>query len=148
MRGYWDDEAATAETILPGRWLATGDIGRVEDGFLYINSRARDMILRSAENVYPIEIEYRLDEHPDVRESAVVGVEHPELGQEVKAIVVPTPGRSIDAEKLTAWCAETLAAFKVPSLWEVRDEPLPRNASGKILKNVLTGEAEVSQIEE
>jgi acyl-CoA synthetase (AMP-forming)/AMP-acid ligase II len=148
MREYWDDPAATEETILPGRWLATGDIGRVEDELLYINSRARDMILRSAENVYPVEIEYRLDEHPEVRESAVVGVDHPELGQEVKAIVVPEPNTSVDPEKLASWCSETLAAFKVPSLWEIRSEPLPRNASGKILKNVLTGDAEISQIEE
>ena len=98
--------------------------------------------------MYPIEIEYRLDAHPDVRESAVVGVDHPELGQEVKAIVVPEPGHDVDEEKLAAWCAETLAAFKVPSLWDLRAEPLPRNASGKILKNVLTGDADVSQVED
>jgi acyl-CoA synthetase (AMP-forming)/AMP-acid ligase II len=148
MRGYWNDEAATSKAIGPGRWLATGDIGRIENGLLYINSRARDMILRSAENVYPVEIEYRLDAHPDVRESAVVGVEHPELGQEVKAIVVPEPGHRVDPEKLAAWCAETLAPYKVPSLWEVREEPLPRNASGKVLKNVLTGDAEARLLEE
>jgi long-chain acyl-CoA synthetase len=148
MREYWGDPEATAKSIHPGRWLATGDIGRIEDGLLYINSRARDMILRSAENVYPVEIEYRLDAHPDVRESAVVGVDHPELGQEVKAIVVSEPGGDVDSEKLAAWCAETLAGFKVPSLWEVRGEPLPRNASGKILKSVLTGEASVTQVEE
>jgi acyl-CoA synthetase (AMP-forming)/AMP-acid ligase II len=148
MREYWGDPEATAKAILPGRWLATGDVGRVEEGLLYINSRARDMILRSAENVYPVEIEYRLDAHPDVRESAVVGVDHLELGQEVKAIVVPEPGADLDPEKLGAWCAETLAAFKVPSLWEIREDPLPRNAAGKVLKNVLTGEAEATQIEE
>ncbi|MFP6623903.1 MAG: class I adenylate-forming enzyme family protein [Myxococcota bacterium] len=148
MREYWNDPEATAKSIGPGRWLATGDIGRVEEGLLYINSRARDMILRSAENVYPVEIEYRLDGHPDVRESAVVGVEHPELGQEVKAIVVPEPDASLEPEKLAAWCAETLAGFKVPSLWEIRSQPLPRNASGKILKNVLTGDAEINQIED
>jgi acyl-CoA synthetase (AMP-forming)/AMP-acid ligase II len=148
MREYWNDPEATAEAIRPGRWLATGDVGRIEGGFVYINSRARDMILRSAENVYPVEIEYRLDAHPDVRESAVVGVDHPELGQEVKAIVVPQPGARLDPEKLAAWCAETLAGFKVPSLWEIRDEPLPRNAAGKVLKNVLTGDAEALQIED
>ena len=148
MRGYWDDEAASAKAIGPGRWLATGDVGRVEKGLLYINSRARDMILRSAENVYPVEIEYRLDAHPEVRESAVVGVDHPELGQEVKAIVVPEPGAQPSSEALAAWCAETLAAFKVPGEWEIRDEPLPRNAAGKILKQVLTGEAEHRQVEE
>ena len=148
MLGYWDDPEATAGTLGSDRWLATGDIGRIQDGFLFINSRARDMILRSAENVYPVEIEYRLEEHPDVREAAVVGIDHPELGQEVKAIVVAEPGRSPDTEKLAAWCAETLAAYKVPSLWEVRDEPLPRNPSGKVLKNVLTGEASLAFVEE
>ena len=65
-----------------------------------------------------------------------------------KAIVVPEPNASVEREKLAAWCAETLAGFKVPSLWEIRSQPLPRNASGKILKNVLTGDAEISQIED
>lgn len=148
MLGYWGDPEASKEAIRPGRWLATGDIGRIEEGRLYINSRARDMILRSAENVYPVEIEYRLEEHPHVREAAVIGVDHDELGQEVKAVVVPERGATLDEEKLAAWCAETLAGFKVPSLWDVREEPLPRNASGKVLKNVLTGEAELTPIEE
>jgi acyl-CoA synthetase (AMP-forming)/AMP-acid ligase II len=148
MREYWGDPEATKKTIGPGRWLATGDVGRIENGLLYINSRARDMILRSAENVYPVEIEYRLDAHPDVRESAVVGVDHPELGQEVKAIVVPEPGTRVEPGTLATWCAETLAGYKVPSLWEIRSEPLPRNASGKVLKNVLTGEAALAQLEE
>jgi acyl-CoA synthetase (AMP-forming)/AMP-acid ligase II len=148
MREYWGDPEATAEAIGPGRWLDTGDVGRIENDLLYINSRARDMILRSAENVYPVEIEYRLDAHPGVRESAVVGVDHPELGQEVKAIVVPEPGATVDPEELATWCSETLAGFKVPSLWDIREEPLPRNASGKILKKVLTGEAQLSQVEE
>jgi acyl-CoA synthetase (AMP-forming)/AMP-acid ligase II len=148
MLGYWNDPQATSESILPGRWLATGDIGHLQDGLLYINSRARDMILRSAENVYPVEIEYRLEEHPDVREAAVVGVDHPELGQEVKAIVVAEPERAPDSDKLAAWCAETLSGYKVPTLWELREEPLPRNASGKILKNVLTGEVERAPAEE
>lgn len=142
MREYWRDPAATARAIRSGRWLATGDIGRIKDGRLYINSRARDMILRAAENIYPVEIEHRLEEHPSVAEAAVVGVEHPELGQEVKAIVVPAPGATIDTDALAQWVRERLAPFKVPAHWEVRTEPLPRNPAGKVLKNVLTGEAE------
>ncbi len=106
------------------------------------------MILRSAENVYPVEIEYRLEEHPDVREAAVVGADHEELGQEVKAIVVPEPGATLEEGKLSSWCAETLARYKVPSLWDIRAEPLPRNASGKILKSVLTGQAPHPALEE
>jgi acyl-CoA synthetase (AMP-forming)/AMP-acid ligase II len=148
MLEYWRDPEATAETILPGRWLRTGDIGRLEDGYLTINSRARDMILRNAENVYPVEIEQRIEEHPAVREAAVIGVPHPEWGQEVKATVVPAEGARIDPRELAAYCAETLAHFKVPTLWEVRDEPLPRNATGKVLKNVLTGEVGNAFIEE
>ncbi len=148
MLEYWRNPEATAKTILPGRWLATGDIGCLEDGYLYINSRARDMILRAAENIYPIEIEHRLDAHPSVSESAVIGVDHDVLGQEIKAIVVRVPGATIEPEELASWVGESLAGFKVPSLWEIRDEPLPRNASGKVLKKVLTGEAAHDLIED
>jgi acyl-CoA synthetase (AMP-forming)/AMP-acid ligase II len=149
MLEYWRNEDATRETIQPGRWLATGDIGRLdEEGYLYIDSRARDMILRSGENIYPIEIENRLHDHPDVEECAVVGVDHPELGQEIKAVVVPAANARIDTDALIDWVRETLAAYKVPSVWEVRSEPLPRNAAGKVLKNVLTGDAESIQVEE
>jgi acyl-CoA synthetase (AMP-forming)/AMP-acid ligase II len=149
MLGYWRDPEATARAIKPGRWLATGDIGHLDpEGYLYINSRARDMILRSAENVYPVEIEYRLEAHPAVAEAAVVGVDHEELGQEVKAIVVPAEGAEIDTAELARWVGEKLAAYKVPTVWEVRRAALPRNPSGKILKTVLTGEAQSDLIEE
>jgi len=148
MRGYWRDEEATRRAIGPGRWLATGDIGRLEGGWLYINSRARDLILRGAENVYPIEVEHRLEAHPAVAEAAVVGVDHPELGQEVKAIVVPKRGARPDTSELARFVAEKLAPYKVPSLWELRAEPLPRNAAGKVLKNVLVGAAANAFVEE
>jgi acyl-CoA synthetase (AMP-forming)/AMP-acid ligase II len=148
MLGYWRKPDATRETIKPGRWLATGDIGRIENGLLYINSRARDMILKNAENVYPAEIENRLEKHPAVREAAVYGVDHPEWGQEVKAVVVPELGAQPDPRELARFCGETLAAFKVPTAWEIRSEPLPRNASGKILKNVLAGEASSAFVED
>jgi acyl-CoA synthetase (AMP-forming)/AMP-acid ligase II len=148
MREYWRDPDATARAIRPGRWLATGDIGRMKDGRLYINSRARDLILRAAENIYPVEIEHRLEEHPTVAEAAVIGVEHPELGQEVKAMVVPVPGATIDTQVLARWVADKLAAFKVPAHWEIRSEPLPRNPAGKVLKNVLAGEAESRFVDE
>jgi long-chain acyl-CoA synthetase len=141
MLEYWRNPDATREVLKPGRWLATGDIGHVENSYLYINARARDMILRAAENIYPTEIEHRIEAHPDVAEVAVVGVDHPELGQEVKAIVVPAAGAVIDTDALQKWAAVTLAAYKVPSLWEIRAEPLPRNAAGKVLKNVLMGAA-------
>ncbi len=142
MLGYWRNPEATAKALRPGRWLATGDIGRFEDGYLFINSRARDMILRGAENIYPVEIEHRIEAHPKVAEAAVIGVEHPELGQEVKAIVVPARGAEVDPAELERWCRQTLAPYKIPAHWELRRAPLPRNAAGKVLKNVLTGESE------
>jgi acyl-CoA synthetase (AMP-forming)/AMP-acid ligase II len=148
MLGYWGKPEATSSTLKPGRWLATGDIGRIENGLLYINSRARDMILRNAENVYPVEIEYRLEQHPRVREAAVFGVDHEEWGQAVKAVVVPEAGERVTPEELARWCAETLAAYKVPTEWELRSEPLPRNASGKVLKNVVRGDAVSAFVEE
>jgi acyl-CoA synthetase (AMP-forming)/AMP-acid ligase II len=148
MLGYWGKPEATAATIKPGRWLATGDIGRFENGLLYINSRARDMILRNAENVYPVEIEYRLEQHPLVREATVFGIDHEEWGQEVKAVVVPEAGAALDTAELARWCGETLAAYKVPTAWEVRSEPLPRNPSGKVLKDVVRGATKSAFVEE
>jgi acyl-CoA synthetase (AMP-forming)/AMP-acid ligase II len=139
MREYWRRPADTRAAILAGRWLRTGDWGRLEDGRLYIDSRKRDLILRGGENVYPSEIELRLEAHPCVREAAVIGVAHEELGQEVKAIVVPFDGRAVDPEELRQWAAQTLAYYKVPAHWEIRRTSLPRNASGKVLKNVLSG---------
>jgi len=141
MLEYWRKPEATKEVLAPGRWLRTGDIGRLLEGRLYVNARARDLILRGGENVYPVEIEQRLEAHPDVQEAAVVGVEHEELGQEVKAFVVPFPGRRLDAAALAEWVAGALAAFKVPAHFELRSEPLPRNATGKVLKGVLAGES-------
>jgi acyl-CoA synthetase (AMP-forming)/AMP-acid ligase II len=142
MKEYWRNPQASRASILPGRWLRTGDWGRLEGGYLTINSRARDLILRGGENIYPAEIEHRLEAHPDVEEAAVLGVEHEELGQEVKAIVVPKEGRPLDTAELARFVGETLAYFKVPSLWEVRLERLPRNATGKVLKGILVAGSE------
>lgn len=148
MLEYWRNEPATKEVILPGRWLRTGDVGRMLDGRLYLASRRDDLILRGGENVYPAEIEQRLELHPDVAEAAVIGVPNSELGQEVKAIVVPKLGRAIDVKILASWASEGLAYFKVPSHWEIRAEPLPRNATGKVLKHVLRGRGASTFIDE
>jgi acyl-CoA synthetase (AMP-forming)/AMP-acid ligase II len=118
------------------------------DGRLYLASRRDDLILRGGENVYPAEIEQRLELHPDVAEAAVIGVPNSELGQEVKAIVVPKLGRAIDVKILASWASEGLAYFKVPSHWEIRAEPLPRNATGKVLKHVLRGRGASTFIDE
>ena len=144
MPGYWNKPEATAETVIDG-WLHTGDIGYVdEDGFLFITDRAKDMIIRGGENIYCVEIEQRLVEHPDVADAAVIGVPHDELGEEVKAVVQVQAGATITEQDVQAWVAETLANFKVPAYVELTRDKLPRNASGKLLKNVLRGEGEVS----
>jgi long-chain acyl-CoA synthetase len=144
MLEYWRRPEETRTMIGPGRWLRSGDIGCMRDGRLYLTSRRQDLILRGGENVYPVEIEQRLEEHPGVAEAAVIGVAHPELGEEVKAIVVPSPGARLDVLELSTWTARTLAYFKVPAHWEIRAEPLPRNATGKVMKHVLgEGSAEL-----
>jgi acyl-CoA synthetase (AMP-forming)/AMP-acid ligase II len=140
MLAYWGLPEDTAQTILPGRWLRTGDIGRLEQGHLIINSRARDLILRGSENIYPAEIENRLLAHPDVAEAAVLGVDHEELGQEVKGIVVSHANAVLHPEELAQWVGETLAYYKIPAHWEIRTEPLPRNAVGKVMKHLLDRE--------
>jgi long-chain acyl-CoA synthetase len=137
IRGYWRRPEATAEAIVDG-WLRTGDVGRVDDeGFLYIQDRLKDMILRGGENVYCAEVEAALYEHPDVHEAAVFGVPHERLGEEVAAAVVPRDGTVVAAGDLDAFLRERLAAFKVPSRWVLADAPLPRSATGKILKREL-----------
>jgi acyl-CoA synthetase (AMP-forming)/AMP-acid ligase II len=148
MREYWEDPEATRAAIKPGRWLNTGDVGRLQGGKLYIASRKRDLILRGGENVYPFEIEQRLEAHPAIAEAAVIGVDHEEFGQEVKAVVVLEKGQEIAAEALARWVADALAYYKVPSLWETRKLPLPRNAIGKVLKNALRDAQDSMFIEE
>jgi acyl-CoA synthetase (AMP-forming)/AMP-acid ligase II len=137
--GYWDDPAATEAALDENRWYRTGDYGRVTGGMLFLESRRRDMIIRGGENIYPIEIENRLIEHPEVNEAAVIGVDHPELGQEPKAFVVRRPGSRLTAEQVRDWCALGLAAFKVPVSVEFR-ESLPYTETGKLLKQQLERE--------
>jgi acyl-CoA synthetase (AMP-forming)/AMP-acid ligase II len=148
MLGYWRNDAATAEALAPGRWLRTGDVGLLDEGHLYINSRARDLILRGGENVYPTEVEHVLEEHPRVDEAAVVGKDHEELGQEVVAFVVPRDGASLGLDDLRKWAAERLAGFKVPTHIRFQRTPLPRNATGKLLKSQLISELENTLIED
>jgi long-chain acyl-CoA synthetase len=144
MAGYWNKPEATAETVVDG-WLQTGDLGHLDDeGFLYITDRKKDMIIRGGENIYCVEIENRLVEHPKIADAAVIGVPHPELGEEVKAVVQTEPGETMTAAEVQEWVAGALATFKVPAYVEVQSDKLPRNASGKLLKNVLRGEGVVS----
>ncbi len=145
MKGYWDKPEDTAEAIDGEGWLHTGDIGHLdEEGFLAITDRKKDMIIRGGENIYCVEIENRLVEHPAVADAAIIGVPHAELGEEVKAVVQVDPGHSLTEDEVRDWVRAELADFKVPAYVDIRTEPLPRNASGKLLKNVLRGEGEVS----
>jgi len=140
IRGYWNKPDATAETIVDG-WLRSGDIGRMdEEGFVYVEDRVKDMVLRAGENVYCAEVEAAIYEHPAVHEAAVFGLPHERLGEEVACAVVPKRGADLDPEALGRHLAEHIAPFKIPTAWEVRSEPLPRNASGKILKRGLRDE--------
>ena len=144
MPGYWNKPEATASTVIDG-WLHTGDVGHLDDeGYLFITDRAKDMLIRGGENVYCVEIENRLVEHPDIADAAVVGVPHPELGEEVKAVIEVAPDVELSDAAVREWVAATLASFKVPAYVERWDGKLPRNASGKLLKNVIRGEGHVS----
>ena len=148
MLGYWEDVEATDQAFLPGRWLRTGDYGRLQGGELFLASRLRDLILRGGENVYPIEVEACLEQHPAVAECAVYGVDHETLGQEVKAVVVLVDGASLDLVGARAFCGEKLADYKLPEYLEVWAGPLPRNAGGKVVKAVLRGEVTQAFFEE
>lgn len=133
MLGYWKDRAATDQAIRADRWLHTGDIGMVEGGRLRLTTRRSDLILRGGENVYPAEIENVLAEFPGVRECVVLGVPHADLGQEVMAVVVFADAVPAEDE-IAAFARERLAYYKVPSRWRLTTEPLPRNATGKVVR--------------
>jgi len=137
IRGYWNKPEATAEALVDG-WLATGDVGRIdEDGFLTIEDRAKDMVLRAGENVYSAEVESAIYDHPEVYEAAVFGVPHERLGEEVAAVVQRKPGATVTEDELREFLAGKIAPFKVPSRVVFSDDHLPRNPSGKILKREL-----------
>lgn len=137
IRGYWNRPEATAEAIIDG-WLHTGDLGYLDDkGFLFLVDRAKDMVLRGGENVYCAEVEAAIYEHPGVHEAAVFGLPHERLGEEVAAAIQPRPGATIDLEQMAAFLEERIARFMVPTRWFMRDEPLPRGATGKILKREI-----------
>ena len=135
MLGYYENPTATAESLTEDRTLKTGDFAYRNKGLFFISSRRTDLILRGAENVYPQEIELLLDAHPKVIESAVIGIPDEDLGQQVKAFV--RIDADIDTLELEKYLEDNLAKFKVPSTWEIIGSPLPRNASGKVMKHVL-----------
>jgi long-chain acyl-CoA synthetase len=137
MKGYWRKPEATAEAISADGWFRSGDLGRMdEDGYFFIVDRKKDMIIRGGYNVYPREIEELLYSHPAVREAAVVGVPHAELGEEVAAAVALKPDARATEEELREFVKEQVAAYKYPRVVWFVDE-LPKTATGKILKREL-----------
>ena len=134
---YWNKPEATAETFQDG-WLRTGDLARIdEEGFLFIIDRAKDMLIRGGENIYCVEVENALYDHPDVMDAAIVGIPHKTLGEEPGAVVHLKPGGTATEAELRAFVRERLAGFKVPVKVAFWPETLPRNANGKILKTEL-----------
>ena len=140
IRCYWNKPEATAETIVDG-WLRSGDLGCVDDeGFVYVQDRAKDMVLRAGENVYCAEVEAAIYEHPAIYEAAVYGLPHERLGEEVGVSILLKEGTTLDVETLQSFLKEHIAAFKIPSYVEFRSEQLPRGATGKILKRQIRDE--------
>ncbi|MEU3053576.1 class I adenylate-forming enzyme family protein [Streptomyces griseus] len=137
FRGYCRDRAATEEAFADGGWFRTGDLAVRREGRISVVDRIKDMVIRGGENVYCVEVEGVLHDHPDVADAAVLGIPHPVLGEEVAAVVRPRAGAVVTAGALREHVGGRLAAFKVPARVLLTEEPLPRNAAGKLLKHRL-----------
>ena len=136
MKGYWNQESATAETIRGG-WLYTGDLGYMdEDGYIFLAGRAKDFIKRGGEMISPEEVEQTLHSHPDIDEAAIIGVPDDDWGERVRALVVAKPGHDVDEADVIEFCRQRLASYKKPESVVALPE-LPRNPLGKVLKRVL-----------
>jgi acyl-CoA synthetase (AMP-forming)/AMP-acid ligase II len=142
MQGYFEDEAATAETIDADGWLHTGDIAVMDGrGYLRITDRIKDMFIMGGFNCYPAEIENLMFGSGDFAQVAVIGVPDERMGEVAMAFVVPAPGREVTPEGIISWCRENMANYKVPRRVEIVDE-LPVSATGKVTKYVLRERAE------
>ena len=141
MQGYFNAPEATAGTIDADGWLATGDVGLLDElGNIRITDRLKDMFIVGGFNAYPAEIEAALLRHPDIAQAAVIGVPDERLGEVGAAFVIPVAGHGVDADEVIAWCRERMANFKVPR--EVTAVgSLPLNASGKVMKFELREQA-------
>ncbi len=135
--GYWRDPQKTSSEIRPDGWFKTGDLGRFNrEGYLQIVGRAKDLVITGGYNVYPKELEVEIDSLPEILESAVIGLPHRDLGEGVTAIVVAKPGRAVSEDGIIAALRVRLARYKVPRRVLIVTE-LPRNAMGKVQKNLL-----------
>ncbi len=139
MRCYWNRPEETAATLVGG-WLRTGDAGHLDaEGYLYVDDRLKDLVVRGGENVSCAEVEAAIHEHPAVREVAVLGLSHERLGEEVAAVVRLHPGASLDPDELRSFLSARLAAYKIPSRVAMVTDELPRGATGKVRKDALRG---------
>ncbi|MFV0532464.1 MAG: class I adenylate-forming enzyme family protein [Cumulibacter sp.] len=136
VRGYWNNPEGTAAAFTDG-WFHTGDIGRVEDGWVYVMDRMKDVVIRGGENIYCAEVEAVLYEHPGIEDVALIGIPHEELGEEAIAVVVPREGADLREQNVKDHVAQRLAKFKVPSKVVFMPEGLPRTQTGKVLKRDL-----------
>jgi long-chain acyl-CoA synthetase len=144
IKGYINQEEATAETITDG-WLHSGDIARIDEhGFIFLVDRVKDMVLRGGENVYCSEVEAVLHRLDEIAECSVFGVEDDRLGEEVGASIFLTPGAEISANGIREFCLAHMAKHKLPRYIWFSPEPLPRNASGKFLKRELRDKLNVA----
>ena len=140
VAGYWNKPEQSRDTFVNG-WLHTGDLARVDDdGYVQIVDRKKDMVNRGGENVYCVEVENALAQHPDVFEVAVLGVPDTMMGEKVGAVIVPRPGTAPEPSAIRTWAKQQIADFKVPQYIVLRAEPLPRNPGGKVLKPTLRKE--------
>ena len=137
IRGYWNRPDANKETIVDG-WLRTGDLGRIDDeGFIFIEDRAKDMIIRGGDNVYGAEVETGIYEIPEVYEAAVFGIKHERLGEEVACVIMVKPGMTLTEEQVTTYLNGRMAKYKIPTRIAFTTDPLPRNPAGKFLKRSM-----------
>ena len=137
IRGYWNRPEANKETLVNG-WLRTGDLGRIdEEGFIYIEDRAKDMIIRGGDNVYGAEVETGIYEIPEVYEAAVFGIKHERLGEEVACVIMTKPGMTLTEEQVSTYLNGRMAKYKIPTRIAFTTDPLPRNPAGKFLKRSM-----------
>jgi len=137
MLGYWNQPEKTEAQLVDG-WVKTGDAGHMDEtGYLYISDRLKDMVITGGENVFSVEVEDALRSHAKVQDVAVIGVPDETYGERVHAIIVPAAGVELDPAEIISHCRTLIAGFKVPRSVEIRSEPLPLSAAGKVLKNDL-----------
>jgi long-chain acyl-CoA synthetase len=137
MMGYWERPEETARALVGG-WMHTGDGGYMdEDGFIYVVDRIKDMIISGGENVYSVEVENALAQHPAVAQCAVIGIPSQRWGEQVHAVVMVKSDAKVSGDALVEFCKTLIAGYKCPRSVELRETPLPLSGAGKILKTEL-----------